>query len=225
MLSSEENAERWERGCAEDPVRNAFLIPKLIRILGAAQPSSILDVGTGTGYVARLTDASLSYRPEWTLADIDTARLAVAKRNAPKMMRAQILSSDITTHEFGKPFEAVIATFTLLEIEDVDCLIQRLPELVCSGGLLVVSLPDTWRDVIGCAASMPEKISEFLEGRTAVPKIDKFTNERYPFRAVRIEHLISRVLATGFELVELTESNEDRTQIYLLAFRRKGVMP
>lgn len=225
MVSSEENARRWERGCAEDPVRNGFLIPNLIRIVDAAKPANILDIGTGTGYVARHTDAALSYRPQWTLADIDVCRLAIARENALGEMNATILNADVTTYDFDEPFEAILATFTLLEIENIDEFILRLPRLLRPGGALVVSLPDTWRDIINSASASPEIVEEFLRGRASVPKIDKFTNDRYPFRAVRIECLISMVLSSGFALVELIESNENQSRAYLLTFQRRGMEP
>jgi SAM-dependent methyltransferase len=218
---SSENSKRWEVGCSTDPVRNHFLIPNLARILDASKPRRILDIGTGTGYIPRITDDNLSYRPVWTLVDTDSSRLLIAKRKAGTRMHAEFIESDINSQTFDEPFGAVLVMFTLLEIEDLNSLIERLPSFVVDGGLLVVSLPDAWADVIGYASSEPGKISEFLSGQTSIPKIDKFTNEGYPFKAVRIEHIISRVLRSGFRLEELAENDGGSAKIYLLVFRRR----
>jgi ubiquinone/menaquinone biosynthesis C-methylase UbiE len=223
MTKTEANAQKWELGCQADIIRNSFLVPNLIRILDSNRPESIVDVGTGTGFIPRALDASLSYRPLWTLIDIDEARLRIADKLRHPSMRATILKSDIMSHSFEGAFEAALLTFTLLEIEDFRGLIDRLTQVVALGGLLVVSLPDTWSDVIDCGLANPEKLSEFLKGQTSIPKIDKFTGSEYPFRAVRIEHLISSILSSGFELVELTERQQAENQVYLLVFRRTGV--
>jgi SAM-dependent methyltransferase len=224
MQSEKEKAYRWESGCQTDPMRNKFLIPNLIRILDAAQPARILDIGAGTGYIPRITDGKLSYRASWTLIDINSARLQIAKEMQSDEMLSTNIVADVGSYQFDGQFDCVLATFTLLEILDVDGLIDRLPHLLRDDGHLLLSLPDTWRDVLEQGRDEPKVVEEFLAGCTSLPKIDKFTDDVYPFRAVRIEHLISRVLASGFELTELTESESDHAGVYLLAFRRRGTL-
>ena len=201
-------------------MRNDFLIPNLTRHLALERPEQILDIGSGTAYVPRKIDDCLDYSPQWTLIDIDKARMAVALQNQPSSMQAQLVIADCLTHEFGRKFDAAMAIFTILEFEDLSVFIARLPGLIRSGGLLLVCIPDAWADVIGHPSVGNETIHKFLEGQASLNKIDKFTNEAYPFQAVRIEILISRVLASGFSLIELTESEAEQTRAYLMAFRR-----
>ncbi len=221
MLLNEAEANRWEEGCRSDVIRNQFVAPNLSRLLDLYRPASILDIGTGTGYVPRIVDSRLSYRPDWTLLDKDVFRLAVAEQLASPAMRSVTVAADVLEHRFAIPFSAALATFTLLEIDDVDRLIGLLPELISDGGLLLLSLPDVWRDVLRHGEKAPSSVSEFLLGSTSVPKIDKFTQESYPFQAVRLEHLISKVLASGFRLFELVESDGDQAGVYILAFQRR----
>jgi SAM-dependent methyltransferase len=222
MLSEDEKAERWEIGCRNDPVRNDFLIPNLIRVIDALKPDRILDIGAGTGYIPRLVDNGLSYRAVWTLIDINSSRLEVSRKLQSDRMFSKNVVADIAKHNFDEQFDCALVTFTMLEIFDVHILINRFPSIVRNEGTLLISLPDTWRDVLEHGCHQPEAIKEYLIGSTSLPKIDKFTNDLYPFKAVRIEHLISRVLASGFELTELTESEGDHAGIYLLSFRRRG---
>lgn len=221
MVFNEAEASRWEEGCKSDIVRNQFVAPNLARLLDLYRPASILDIGTGTGYVPRVVDSHLSYRPDWTLLDKDVFRLAVAERLRGPAMQSVTVAADIFEHRFRTPFSAALATFTLLEIEDSDRLIGLLPQLVSGGGLLLLSLPDAWRDVLRHSSRDPTSVNEFLLGRTSVPKIDKFTQEAYPFQAVRLEHLISKVLASGFRLFELVEGDGDQAGVYILAFQRR----
>ena len=217
----ESEAERWERGCKQDKVRNRFVVPRLAQQLDRYKPDSILDIGTGTGYVPRVVDAGLTYRPRWTLLDIDHDRLALATQLCRAEMLAETVEANVLDHRFQQPFDAVLATFTLLEIEDVDRLIAILPTLVQPAGLLLVTLPDAWHDVLEQTVNREKRVAEFLVGRTSVPKIDKFTLAAYPFKAVRIEHLISRILESGFSLSELAEAGDAQGNVYLLAFLRQ----
>lgn len=72
MLSE---AERWELGSRDDAIRNGFVIPALADIIEQGRPQTILDIGAGTGYVARGINALLSFEPAWTLIDLNRERL------------------------------------------------------------------------------------------------------------------------------------------------------
>lgn len=218
------DAERWEQGCEDDSIRNNFIAPNLARLIELLKPRTILDIGTGTGYVPRVIDRSLSYRPEWTLIDSNPLRLALADALKGSDMHVATVEGDILEHSFEEPFEAVLITFTLLEIIDFFRLSDRLGSLVQPDGLLLLSLPDAWRDVIIYGAKDPNKVSEYLAGAVSIPKIDKFTTDSYPFRAIRIERIISRVLEVGFELFELIEKVENDIGVFVLAFRRRGAV-
>jgi ubiquinone/menaquinone biosynthesis C-methylase UbiE len=102
MLSEDEKAERWEIGCRNDPVRNDFLIPNLIRVIDALKPDRILDIGAGTGYIPRLVDDGLSYRAVWTLIDINSSRLEVSRKLQSDRMFSKNVVADIAKHNFDE---------------------------------------------------------------------------------------------------------------------------
>jgi ubiquinone/menaquinone biosynthesis C-methylase UbiE len=216
-------AELWESGCRSDTVRNGFVIPELVRRLKAEKPASVLDVGTGTGYVPRMIDSQLTSRPAWTLVDVNRSRLDVAIARCSQDMRYNAIVSDIFTCKFDRAFDAVLATFTLLEIDDTERLIALFSGIVRSQGILVITLPDAWHDVLETEPEHDARVREYLQGRTSISKIDKFTGEAYPFRAVRIEQLISNILAAGFELFSLVSRAGDQS-VYILSFRRLAVV-
>lgn len=213
-------AERWEEGCKSDQVRNNFVVPHLVRLLRGFDAKSILDIGAGTGYIAREVDKLLFNRPQWTLLDANAQRLQLAVDLAPANMLLETRPANIFTAQFSVPFDVIIATFTLLEITELDRLIGMMPALVRPGGLLLIGQPDAWVDVVDASEQDLASARAFLVGAVDLRKIDKFTGEPYPFRAVRIEHLISVILASGFELVELNEWESGAKGVYVLAFRR-----
>src|SRR5687768_813050 len=94
-------AERWEHGSREDPIRNEFVIPVLARVIEAEKPATILDIGAGTGYVARGVDAQLGFRPVWTLIDLKPERLQLAESYRPAEMALECLAGNV----FDWPWE------------------------------------------------------------------------------------------------------------------------
>jgi SAM-dependent methyltransferase len=96
-----DNADRWEHGCQRDDVRNRFVIPRAAEIFNQFRPHSILDVGSGTGYTARLIDNILKYRPTWSLIDCDADRSRIAAANKPEAMDAGFICSDFIGTDFG----------------------------------------------------------------------------------------------------------------------------
>lgn len=212
-------AQLWDNGCRTDPPRNLFVIPEVARILSVERPARVLDVGAGTGYVAREIDKLLAYRPEWTLLDINSERLQLAASLKPQAMVQETLCSDVTRFSGStSAFDAALATFTLLEISDIAGFAGALWGLLSAGAVLIVALPDAWEDVLAASAARPEVLQEYLGGQTSILKIDKFTSNPYPFRAIRLEVLVQCFLSMGFHLCEILQPAEG--SIFLLTFRR-----
>lgn len=221
MKSAATEATLWESGCQADVVRNQFIAPSVTRLLEKCKPATILDVGTGTGYLPRIIDRALSYRPQWTLIDVNLSRLGLARQLMGSEMHAVTVAANILEYQCAAPFGAVLATFTILEIVEADRFIEQLPMLVDREGIFVVCTPDAWPDVLVHSKKDPMVLSKFLAGQAALPKIDKFTGSSYPFQAIRTERIISKVLSSGFELFQLDES-EGNHRAYILAFRRRA---
>jgi SAM-dependent methyltransferase len=214
-------AERWERGSKDDPIRNQFVIPALAGLISKHRPDTILDVGAGTGYVAREIDTLLDFEPSWTLIDLNEERLRLAKTHCPDEMKLECLTGNVFDWpwEVGR-FDAVLITFTLLEIQDVDRLCGLISQHTIKGALLAVTMPDAWIDVLEHVVADPDIVRKYVEGPVEIPKLDKFTGERYPFRATRIEDLLGRILTAGFELIRLDHGRIASQSAFVLAFKR-----
>lgn len=223
MTAISNEAERWEAGSRKDPIRNKFVIPEVVRILEATKPTTILDIGSGTGYVARTIHEQLTCAPRWTLVDMNEARLDVARRHQPESMICEWMSADVMDlPETGRTYDTVLALFTLLEIPDLPSCIKCLHALTGADGRLIIALPDAWVDVIKHAdEAEPSALRRFLNKPVSIEKIDKFTGNAYPFRAVRLEQIISQVLAEGFSLTELRQSPTGTGEVFLLTFTRR----
>jgi SAM-dependent methyltransferase len=216
------DAQRWERGSRDDPMRNRFVIPALAGIVRIDRPRSILDIGAGTGYVARQIDAVLDYDPAWTLIDLSQERLDLAQERCPDEMKLECLAGNVFDWpwEVGR-FDAVLITFTLLEIQDVNRLCGLISRHTIEGALLAVTMPDAWVDVLEHARACPEIVRKYVEGPVEIPKLDKFTGESYPFRASRVEDLLARILRAGFNLTHLEHGRVTKQSAFVMAFKRQ----
>lgn len=224
MPLADDKAERWEAGCQIDPVRNDFIIPNIATIMNQFNPKNIIDIGTGTGYIPRMVNRLMDKKPHWMLIDINIDRLNIAKNLSPPDMKLDIICTDFMLHKFSQRFEAAIITFTILEVDSIHLFTEKLTEMVLVNGIILITIPDSWQDIIKHSADYPGILCEFLSGTASIPrKVDKFTKEYYPFKAVRTEYLVGRMLSLGFELVELRESGDDGTRNYLLCFRWRGL--
>jgi SAM-dependent methyltransferase len=199
-------------------------VPQLTRILSKHRPSTILDVGAGTGHIARSVNEALPYDPEWTLLDIDGYRLALAGRLKPAGMSQRILECDIFEMPSNEKFQGAIVTFTFLEIPNLADALAIIGESLDDGAILAVAMPDGWRDVWDQARERPELFEEFLLGSSNLQKVDKFTGAPYPFRATRVEKVIEFAFGAGFELFDMISNNDSISPVYVLVFRRVGQM-
>lgn len=218
-LIARPGAQLWDEGCRRDKTRNIFIIPQIVRILAAEMPGSVLDIGSGTGHIAREVNRLLVVKPEWTLLDINRERLRLADQLKPAEMRQETLFANICGPLLKKSkFDAALAIFTLLEMHALDAFAKSTWSLLNDRAILLVAMPDAWTDVLAEAKSNPAVLSEFMDGRASICKIDKFTQSVYPFHAVRIENLLQIFLSRGFHLCELVRSPDK--EAFMLVLRR-----
>lgn len=220
--SSLSDALAWEKGCRADLMRNEFLIPTLIELFRIERPSAILDIGTGTGYIPRSIHDGLDYRPAWTLVDLDVERLRFMEQCKPKGMQVTCVGGSVSDAiPPMSEFAAVLLTFTLLEANDVSAMLASAIKLVADGGLLIIALPDVWRDVLAADEQDQNLSKRFLEQQVALTKTDKFTNGSYPFNAIRNESVITIVLRQFCILERLIRGGPEEG-VFLFVFRKRG---
>lgn len=217
-------AVAWDDGCAQDRVRNEFIIPELTALIATDRPSSILDIGAGTGYISRAVDRQLDYRPKWVLVDLDEDRLQIASERKPANMQMLCVVGDAAViRGFEHSFEAAVISFTLLETERAGAIVAYAASALVSGGMLILAIPDVWVDVLADPQKARERAQRLLSGTVSLSKIDKFTGAPYPFHAMRTESLITLVLEHACALETLRRGGP-RGEVYVLGFRKRTLV-
>lgn len=217
-----QEAIAWDDGCISDTTRNDFVIPYLVTLLTRERKLTILDIGTGTGYIPRSVDTKLDYRPHWTLIDADSNRILVAEqRKHPEMQCSYQIGDIARIASSERTFDAVLLTFTLLEADNAKAMLALAAQSLSTDGLLIVAVPDVWRDALDAGEKQPTILHRLLDEVVDVPKIDKFTGSPYPFYALRTETLIATVLEYACVLESLRTVGQ-QNDVYLLVFRKQA---
>ena len=157
-------AERWEQGSRADEMRNSFIVPEVARIVETHRPKTILDVGAGTGYIARAIHERLSYQPRWVLLDRNEERLRLATAHRRPDMALEVVAGNVFCWPLGeRRFDAVIITFTLLEIDDIERLCTLLASHMEERAVLALAMPDAWVDVLEYSKKDPGIVERYME--------------------------------------------------------------
>lgn len=163
-------------------------------------PLDVLDVGTGSGYVA-CTLAGLGHRVTGVdLADgmLERARLhAEAMTNAPTFLRGDAVSPDFPPASF----DAVVNRYVTWTLREPDTALANWFELLRPGGTLAVVDATWFAKGLYEGASDEFKTSYGEDVRQAIPLAE----------STSIEPFVERIRAAGFvdvEAVELTRLHE-----------------
>lgn len=192
----------WDLGCARDAVRNDLVIPHLREMLRRADPCSVIDIGCGSGYIAREVARSLPNPISWQLLDIDARTLEYAVRSmgeVPVRDHLLDLTRPLDGNELKAPF--AFAAFTLMEFAMTPTVAQNLAGLVAGGGTLVLYMPDVLVDIEQAETTTPGLLRRYRAGHCELTKLDKFTQRDYPFHANRLEYVIRDLGTAGMHLV------------------------
>lgn len=219
MTEFDDDFIKWENGSSNDPVRNEFIIPKLIEIIRKEKPNNILDLGCATGYIARKVNSKLDYSPEWLLVDSKSEHLVYAK--SKNVSKFNYLCSDIFNLKID-PFKMVVLSFTLLEFVLNKNRAQSLANKCSNNGLMIIFLPDTQQDILREVESHGKlkTLSEFTETHVNISKIDKFTDTKYPFIAQRMCFIIKALVQCGFHLIDLELREISGKRFFCIIFKK-----
>jgi len=197
--------EAWDIGCARDMVRNELVIPHLRELLRRSGARSVIDIGCGSGYIAREVARGLEQSVAWRLIDVDQDTLAYAVRSMSDEHDVQELLIDLTCPAVEGAMQApfAFAAFTLLEFPMTQTVATNLAAFVDPGGILALYMPDVLADVERAELTTPGLLRRYQRGHCELPKLDKFTQRDYAFHANRLEFIIRDLGAAGLHLVGL----------------------
>ena len=182
----------------------------------------ILDVGASTGYVSREIDSRLAYDAKWVLLDKSNAALRFAKGVSGSNLDATYKVSTFVEYSPASMFDAIIFSFTMLEIADTHETLVHALHLLSLHGVVIVVLPDCLSDVIQYSRNIASytPLQEFVDADLNLPKVDPFTGESYPFSAKRVTRFLSEAMSSGLAMIELFRDGEGGRGVFVVVFER-----
>jgi SAM-dependent methyltransferase len=143
-----QRAERWQVDTTAAEVYEEMFVPALFRdaaegLVTAADirpDQQVLDVGCGTGIVARLAAERLGQGGRVAGLDLNEGMLAVARRIAPDV---EWREGDATSLPFpDDTFDIVLSQFALMFFTDQERAIREMVRVTRPGGRILVSIWD-----------------------------------------------------------------------------------
>lgn len=198
-------AEKWDEGCGECEIRNGFIIPALIELIARNRFPIIIDLGAGTGYIAREVSQNLQHQHEWILIDRAEDRCEFAATKCSSIPALRVTNDDIFEISPNKnPDTIYLFCNTALEMELSSERLDFLSQLAKSGAGIIVCIPDTLSDVLkDLDGSGSEDFESFRNGSVELEKFDDFTGEQYPFHAHRPIEIVHQFVQRGLSLTQL----------------------
>jgi trans-aconitate methyltransferase len=211
-MNVDRSPQLWESGCTQDPVRNTFVIPCLVSAIERYEPSSIIDIGCGTGYISREVERRLN-RPHisWHLLDRAPEMLAFARDKVRGGTNVQYhrrdLCTDVAKGELA--CDMGFAAYTFLDFALTALASENVSDLIRPGGQLMIFMPDVLEDVIEAGRLRRELLDQYRSGHCTIEKLDKFTRSNVLFEANRVEHVIELFTRKGLVLAEFLKHEFD----------------
>jgi len=133
-------ADDWIAHADTNDYRNQYLMPRMLAMLGDVRGKALLDLGCGEGGYAR----ELSRRGARVIGVDGSERLvAVARQRAQNealdVPFVHANASALDGIESGA-FDAVVASVSLMDVEDYDGAIREVHRVLRAGGELVMSI-------------------------------------------------------------------------------------
>lgn len=135
------NAEFWDSKMGEGNVFHKTLIePVQLKLLSIKTGDKILDIACGNGQFARKM-AGLGANV--TAVDFSDKFIAIAKSKESHNIEYQVMDAtneDDLKKLTGSPFDSIVCTMALMDMENIEVLIDYLPKMLQKDGIFVFSI-------------------------------------------------------------------------------------
>lgn len=124
-----------------------------------------LEIGVGTGRLA-LRTAPLCR--SFTGIDLSPKTIARARENLRSIPHCNFICGDFLSHPFDNSFDVIYSSLTFMHIREKEKAVQRIFELLSSGGRMVISIDKNTSNILDMGSrqvqlypDQPEKLLSF----------------------------------------------------------------
>jgi ubiquinone/menaquinone biosynthesis C-methylase UbiE len=209
-------ADDWVRHADKNDYRNDLLMPFMLELLGDVRSISILDLGCGEGGYSR----ELAARGARVAGVDGSARLIDVARQRATNIRYSVANANAMEEIDSESFEIVMASMSLMDIEDYDGAVNEVRRVLQPGGRLFMSIthPCFSPPVSGWIKSESGELKFFAVDRYMErAEWDDFIAESFQRPVVRrhkpLHEFIEPLLRRGFLLRAFHEPGASAEQV------------
>lgn len=213
-------ADDWVRHADTNDYRNLFLMPRLLAMLGEVNGRRILDLGCGEGGYSR----EIARRGGLVLGVDGSKRLIEIARDRTRDPGVAYRCANAAALDgvHDEAFDHVVASMSLMDVEDYDGAIREAFRVTKPGGELLMSITHP------CFTMRAAAWTRDADGRPEVFTVDRYferaawpesitTSFRSPVirRHRTLEDYIAGAIRTGFLLREFREAEPTKDELQL----------
>ncbi len=194
--------EKWNKHVEVDDVRNNFILPRIINFIDKNNINSILDIGSGSGYIANELIKSSKRKIEITCIEKNKRNIDFSKEKYDNYKnQITYINSKFENLDFSKKYDINLIIFTLLEFKISKNFINNISKSLNNFGFSYIIIPDFLIDIV-------EQNNMMYLKNYAEQNYVKFQNKhissnfKIPFIANRIEKIIEDMIESNFVLVK-----------------------
>lgn len=135
-------------------------------------------------------------------------------------MSLSTINSNFIDKNFSKKFELAILSFTLLEVDKIEPIVNKLNEILQKESYVFVIIPDVLLDIFSTSEKLIYNLENYIEGTAILNKVDKFTDSCYPFNAHRVEHIILQFVTNIGSLISFKKFSKADSSTFLMIFKK-----
>lgn len=192
--------EDWDNYVQNDPIRNNLVIPDLTESIEFLKAKSILDLGSGSGYISKEIFNKLKGKIDLHLLDVDIKFIQYSKvKYFQNVDEINFIVSDIKEYEESKKFDVIFCSFSNLEFLFDHFLVIKLKKMLNKNGRFILYMPDCLEDILQNSNS-GNNFKEYINGSTTFSNKEITKKMGRPYLTNRIEFLLEMFTENGFVL-------------------------
>ncbi len=213
--------KKWHSYVKKDLIRNQFVIPYIVEIVNKFEIKSVIDIGSGSGYVAaevsRLLDKNISILCiDKSGRNINFSKTIYKNINGLSFEKGSF--EDIIIKD---TFDLSLLVFTLVDFKINNSFIEKIALHTTSNGYSLIVIPDFLSDILEMN-SLNLLVSYLNNSSVELGNKEICHKFSIPFVANKTEKIVEFMYSNNFTLVDFKNIKYKKDKrFYILLFKLK----
>lgn len=218
------NIKKWHKSLKYDCYRNKIIIPHFINELKNKKYSTVLDIGSGSGYIHEYVFKQVKSKIKRYDAidkNINMLKFSMNKNKVNKNKKLNFILNDFISFKSIKKYDFIILSFTLLEFKLFNNFCKKLAKHLKKNGKVIVYVPDILQDILNNQVNNTNYLKEYIHNNLDFQKKINNSDISFPFLINRLEKLLEYFTSNGFVLFNIYEKECSLKKSFIAEFKHK----